>query len=361
MAKARKLKSGNWNIQVFDYRDPSGKAHFTSITAPTKLDCEIKARLFQREHPKRDATQEMTVGTAVDRYIALCGVQSPTTSLAYKKVRENAFCSLMSAPVKKLTNESVQKAINEECQRIRKGSDHPISAKTVHNEWGLVSAALRKICNLTFDVTLPKIKKDRKQYPDPQKVLTAIMDSPVKLPCLLSMWCTFSMSELLGIKCSSIQDGYIYINQVRVYTEDGWIEKSIAKNATRNRVQKIPKYLMDLIKENDVYKEYLRTGADGYLFPKTRDAIYNAWTRTAQKHGLSLSFHDLRHMSASVMLQLNVPEKYAQERGGWATPNIMRTVYQHTFSAERIAVDQTIDSYFEKSLNGQYERPEENP
>lgn len=356
MAKPRKLKSGNWNIQVFDYRDESGKRHYTSITAPTKYEAELKAALYRKDHPVRTSAQDLTVGQAVDRYIDLCGVQSPTTSTAYRKMRQNAFCGLMDTPVKRLSNELVQKAINLECLRPQQRSGKPISAKTVHNEWGLVSAALRKVCNITFDVDLPRIKKDRKQYPDPGLVLDAIMESDVKLPCLLSMWCTFSMSELLGIKCSSIKDGYIYINQVRVYTDQGWIEKDIAKNATRNRVQKIPEYIMQLIEENENYAEYKATGKDGYLFPKTRSAIYNSWKRTSTKYGLDLSFHELRHMSASIMLKLNVPEKYAMERGGWSTSNVMKTVYQHTFSEERISVDAIIDDYFAKSLNEQSER-----
>jgi hypothetical protein len=41
-----------------------------------------------------------------------------------------------------------------------------------------------------------------------------------------------------------------------------------------------------------------------------------------------------------------VPDKYAMERGGWSTNNIMKSVYQHTFSAERKAVDDRIDDYF---------------
>lgn len=358
MAKARKLKSGNWNIRVFDYRDENGKQHFTSITAPTKLECEYRAKLYQREHPQRTPSQEMTVGDAVDRYIALCGVLSPTSTTAYKKIRENAFQGLMGTPIKRLNNELVQKAINAECGRITQRTGKPVSAKTVHNEWGLVSAALKKICNTSFDVALPKIRKDRKQYPEPQMVLDAIMDSNVKLPCLLSIWCTFSMSELLGIKCSSIQNGCIYINQVRVYTDEGWIEKGIAKNTTRNRVQRLPEYLLDLIEETEAYQRYEKTGEDCYLFPQTRSAIYNAWTRSARKHGLDLSFHDLRHMAASVMLQLNVPEKYAMERGGWSTSNVMKTVYQHTFSAERQAVDNVIDDYFYKKLKQVVETPE---
>ena len=46
------------------------------------------------------------------------------------------------------------------------------------------------------------------------------------------------------------------------------------------------------------------------------------------------------------MLSLNIPDKYAQQRGGWSTPATMKTVYQHTMAAKRSAVDDAIDNYF---------------
>ena len=59
-----------------------------------------------------------------------------------------------------------------------------------------------------------------------------------------------------------------------------------------------------------------------------------------------MTFHDLRHVNASVMALLNIPDKYAQERGGWKTDTVMKKVYTHTFSTERIMVDDTVDDYF---------------
>ena len=47
------------------------------------------------------------------------------------------------------------------------------------------------------------------------------------------------------------------------------------------------------------------------------------------------------------MAKLNIPEKYAMERGGWKTDTVMKRVYTHTFSNERIKVDNIIDEYFE--------------
>lgn len=53
-----------------------------------------------------------------------------------------------------------------------------------------------------------------------------------------------------------------------------------------------------------------------------------------------------RHLNASIMLLLGIPDKYAMERGGWSTPNTLKSVYQHTFSEERRQVDAKIDDFF---------------
>ena len=50
------------------------------------------------------------------------------------------------------------------------------------------------------------------------------------------------------------------------------------------------------------------------------------------------------------MVQLNVPDKYAMERGGWSTDNTLKSVYQHTFSEERQNIDNQIDEYFSERL-----------
>lgn len=52
------------------------------------------------------------------------------------------------------------------------------------------------------------------------------------------------------------------------------------------------------------------------------------------------------HINASVMMMLNIPDKYAMERGGWETDAVYKNVYQQTFSRERQEVDKKIDEYF---------------
>ena len=60
-------------------------------------------------------------------------------------------------------------------------------------------------------------------------------------------------------------------------------------------------------------------------------------------------------------LLLEEIDKYAQERGGWKTDTIMKSVYQQTFSSERIKVDDTIDAYFENILQHECNTKKENP
>lgn len=50
------------------------------------------------------------------------------------------------------------------------------------------------------------------------------------------------------------------------------------------------------------------------------------------------------------MAMLHIPDKYAMERGGWKTDAVIKNVYTHTFSEQRIEVDNIIDTFFEECL-----------
>ena len=56
--------------------------------------------------------------------------------------------------------------------------------------------------------------------------------------------------------------------------------------------------------------------------------------------------HDLRHYYASVLLALNIPNKYAQRRMGHATDGMLKKVYQHLMDEKITETDEKIDEYF---------------
>lgn len=112
----------------------------------------------------------------------------------------------------------------------------------------------------------------------------------------------------------------------------------------------IPPYIKNLIDqvEGDV------------LVPYSADAIYRHFSRVLEQNHIShISFHKLRHMNASIMAMLNIPEKYAMERGGWKTDSVMKKVYTHTFQKERIQVDHMIDEYFDTTMQHEMQHKKE--
>lgn len=352
MSKARKLPSGSWNVQVYEGKDANGKKLWTSFTAASKDEAEFLAAEYKTGRAKKKAPpSELSVGDAVDRYIELSGVLSPSTLHAYQRVRAHAFPQLMSEPVENLTPELVQMAVNEEAHRPGLQTGRPLSAKTIKNEWALVAAALKEVCNLSFNVKLPRIQQHVKELPAPEVVLRAVLGSDVELPCLLAMWLSLSMSEIRGLMCSSVHDGAVFVRQVAVDVGAETVIKPNAKTGTRLRKLALPPYLERLINSSEPYQKYAQTGADGPLVPLNRSQIYGRWKKLCRDYGMQMSFHDLRHLNASIMLMLGVPEKYAMERGGWSTPHVMKSVYQHTFTQERQRVDAKINAWFERFLN----------
>lgn len=341
MAKAKKTKSGRWRIRVYNYTDENGKRIYECITRDTKAECELAAAEFNMNgRGKKLDPIERTVGEVVDQYIGLCRILSPTTVSGYEKIRRTGFPHLWDVPIGELTPTSIQAAVNTEA--MREGRRGRISPKTLANEWGLISSSLWKICGLKFDVRLPQRVKKIREYPEPAAVMEAVRGSSVELPCLLALWLSFTMSEIRGLMWSDIQGDTITINRVMVDVDGVPTVKETGKTDARIRRHRLPAYLQQLLNNTPHDSDF--------IVPLNHSEIFGRFRRLCERQGIDLRFHDLRHLNASVMLQLNVPEKYAMERGGWKTPNVMKTVYQHTFSSQRQIVDDQIDAYFEKLL-----------
>lgn len=333
MATAKQLPSGSWRIRVYD-GELKKQISFTS-TLPGKAG-KAEAELMAREYllgKKRKKDQGKTVGECIDEYISLKeNVLSPTTISAYKKYRANGLSDICDFLVKDLTAQDVQQFVNKISLLY--------SAKSVHNFYGLLSATLSVyLPELPLKITLPKVQKKIKQIPDVEVILRAIYGSDIELPCLLAMWCSLRMSEVRGVKKKDIVNGVLTVQRTIVTVDGESVEKQTTKTVESTRQINLPEPILRLIDALSPEQEYLVEIKD--------HALYMRFTRLLQRKGVShISFHDLRHLNASVMLMLNIPDKYAMERGGWSTNSTLKNVYQHTFSAERQAADKKIDSYF---------------
>lgn len=360
MPTAKKLPSGSWRCQAFSHyeivTDPKTGAQkkkriYESFTCDDpsragKLEAEKTAIEFL-ETKKNHTYNKMTLRQAINKYISDSdAVLSPTTIKGYEIIRDNGFQDLMDLRLRDITNDKLKEAVNKESKRpstSKRSKGQPISPKTVANEYGLLTAVLSLYHpKLNCDVKLPAKINHIKELLPPEIIFDVVRGTNIELPVLLAMWLSFTISEIKGLtKSKSIHGNYITIVEVVVNVDGKDISKKQAKEYTRTRRHRIPAYIKHLI--DKVQTDQLVT--------MSGKAVYDKFNRLLKKNNLPhISFHDLRHVNASVMAMLKVPDKYAQERGGWKTDAVMKKTYMQTFSQERQRVDNMIDEYFEKQM-----------
>lgn len=345
----KKQKVTKDGVPVFDADGkPVMISDYISITAETaaeanRMVAEIKAG------KRKGRPEDMTLYEAIDRYINdLDAVLSPSTIRGYRKEQRNAFPSIMQRKLKSLDVQILQEAVNQECKRfVGKNTQKTLSAKTVINRWRLVTAALNNYApNIDHSaIKLPQIEHNQHELSTPDIIFNMVKDTEMELPVMLAMWLSFTASEILGLtksKSISSDGNFITIKDVIIMDENNnEVIKHKGKQPTRDRTLRIPEYIKGLIDKVETDR----------LVNMSGPALSKRFARMVKKAGIPhMTFHDLRHVNASVMTILQVPDKYAQERGGWKTDTIMKSRYMQTFSREREAVDVRIDNYMQDML-----------
>lgn len=333
--KARKLPSGMYRVQVMvdgvriSITDESPKVAEAKAAA-------LKAQLMEASKSPRS----MTVGEAIDRYIeSKDAVLSPSTIRGYKQIRNNALQEIMSVKLPDLTQERIQRAINKMARDK--------SPKSVRNAHGLLSAALA-VYRPDFQIrtTMPQKEKKEIQIPtieEIQIIAEAAKGTSFELPFLLATWMGLRTSEIRGLTWDCIKGDTLHIKQALVNSaEDGDVLKA-TKTYSGDRKIKIPQYIKALIDQKEKNGDY--------IVQCNRNTLYGQLSTVCKKCGLPhYRFHDLRHVQASVMLALGVPDKYAMERMGHASTNMLKNVYQHTMKSKSDEVADVVDNFFEKKL-----------
>jgi integrase len=325
------LPSGMWRCQV----TVDGKRESVIDADPAVAHAKalaIKNGLTQKSKPR----SALTVEEAVGRYIeSKDSVLSPATISGYKRMLENQLLQIKNRKLYDLTQEDVQRWVNS----IAKEN----SPKTVRNAHGLLTVIVANYRpELALRTTLPQKQRYDVAIPtdeDISKIIAQVRGTENEIAVLLAIWLGLRMSEVLGLKWSDIDGDVLHIRRAKV--DD--IEKS-TKTHSSQRDLPIPQYIKQLMDAAPKTGEYIVT--------IKRKALYSRFQTICKHAGVSqhYRFHDLRHINASVMLALGVPNKYAQQRMGHATENMLKTVYQHTMSKEQRDVALRVDAYFTEKI-----------
>ena len=322
--KIRKLPSGNYNAQIVVGRKADGTRNVKSITAKTEWEVMKRADEFIRLNKDMNP-DSISVKEALISYIdSKRHVIAPTTLYGYESLAKNRLLSIQGHMLTDLKIIDIQRAINIDAQQ---GMSH----KTLKSAYALLRSAA-----LLFGVELPSIRKLRlppksvkDELPPLDKVLTVIIGSSVELPCLLSVWCGgMRISEVRGLKYSDIyeEDGsrYIHVRRARVCINGHDVVENRNKTEQSTRDIPIPDYIYNLIQQIPHISD------DEFIINENYGALKRRYDRLLKKHGLKMTFHDLRAQFATTMNGLGVEKEVLEKLGGWANSKVLESVYIRT-------------------------------
>ena len=346
MAKAKKLPSGSWRCQVYDYTDSNGKRHYKSFTCddPTakgKRKCELMAAEFaeQKDNIIKSNTN-ITFDAALQKYIDMkTPVLSPATIRGYLNIQVqliNGYALFMSKPVREIAQEDVQAIINN----LSKNK----SPKTVRNYHGLISAVIaQENPSMALHTTMPQRKKPDLYIPtddEIKKLVSAVRGTELEIPVLLGAFCTMRRGEICGLSMDDIDGNIIHVHHSLVNGPDGKYHLKDPKTESSDRYIDAPQFVIDRINE---------VGHITNLTPHSITIMFNrVLTRNNIPH---FRFHDLRHYSASIQHALGIPDAYIMERGGWSSDTVLKAVYRHTMSDRQKEMSAKANKHFSDLCN----------
>ncbi len=335
--KATLLPSGNYRTQIVTGYDEYGKRMVRSFTADTEEEAVRLALDFKANAALGIAPKNMTVEQAFTQYIeARDQILSPATIRGYNIIKNTRMQSIMKINILRLKINDVQRAVNLDARRL--------SHKSLKGALSLLKSVLA-VQGVDFNIkriTLPPKKKKYVEIPTAEEVLSWIIGTDIEVPCLLAMWLSLRISEVRGLQFRDIsKDGKtISVTRVKIYLDGKNIVRDSTKTYDSTRMNALPEYLLNLIRQIPHQRE------DEFIVNMSYPTIWKRFKKLTQEHGYDMTFHKLRHEFATTLNDLGIPADYIQKLGGWATDNVMKSVYTHTTSAKEAEYQKKIDEYF---------------
>ena len=313
MPKAKKLKSGSWNVRV----TIQGKQY--SFTDPDKKTALRMAAAFADEC--REAVDNPPLIDAIRKYIddrqETC---SPATLRGYRSIEKTLQANYPALCQKRLvavTDKDIQAVISR------------MGKKTAKNYLGLIQPATGK----KFNVSLPSGRQKEMRVPSDLEVLGLLeifKDTEVEIPIMLGAYGGLRRGEICALTMQDFDRDYVVISKDKVMDEFGcWITKP-PKTETSNRIVLLPHSVVALIREK------------GYVTALDPHQLSNAFQKRQMSLGVEppYCFHSLRHYNASYLHAHGIPDAYIMARGGWATPAVMQRVYRHAMEDKVAGMEQ---------------------
>src|ERR687889_2680247 len=292
----------------------------------------------------------MTVGAFIERWLE-DSVRGSVRQSTYQ--RDESLCRVHIAPG--LGKKRLKTLSPAEVQRFYRAKlDSGLSSATVHKLHVLLHKALKQAerwglvpRNVADNVDPPKVHKEEvRPLTDEQarKLLNMVQGDRLEALYVVAVQCGLRQGEILALRWEDV-DLAAHTVQVRhTITRDGGKHTvGPAKTAKGRRTVKLTRYATEALQEHlerqlaEIDKAGDKWQENGLVFCTGKGTLFkptNLRRRSLapllQRAGLpAITFHQLRHTAATILLLKNVNPKVVSEMLGHATIAITLDTYSH--------------------------------
>ena len=259
----------------------------------------------------------------------------------------------------KIDSIDIQKFINKKSKVLK--------PSTVRQLYAVLSSTFNKAIDWKFikenpckSITLPKIENrnyaELLSVDEISKLMEAIDNEPEMFKVIFSiaLYCGLRQGEILGLTIPDIDldNNYIDVNKQYVsHYKNGKVHHAIASTKTNNSIRKVymPVAVSNALEQYIDNLKVLNIDPDKqYLFinPKTQEiydhnAVYRRFKKMAKGIELNnLTFHDLRHLQATMMINSGVNIVVVAKRLGDTIETVSDTYLHSIEKIEKESVNQ---------------------
>ena len=257
-------------------------------------------------------------------------------------------------------------------KQLREGVlEKPLSVKTLQNYYSCVDSMLAAAVRLDIlasnpmdKVTRPTGRKKRAQFLTEERaleLLRCLKDEPnmcYRCAVLLALCCGLRLGEVGALKLSDIDWDRctIDISRALKYTNIEGNFVDAPKTYAGERIITLPAGMMTVLHETREYQKECQQLAphlwkgEGWIIHKWdgsqmhHDTPSKWFRRFADAHGFQgITFHDLRHTHATILLANNIDVVAVAHRMGHSDPSVTLRVYAHALERRDQDAAQTFD------------------
>lgn len=383
MASIEKRGENKYRLTVSDGFKPDGRRRYIrkTITAKSEREARKLLSLFVAEIENRQITADSNM--KFRDFVELWESNYAKTNLEIKTytryidmLKSNIlpeFGEMRLSDIKPINLLNFYKKLSVDGSR-KDGKAGGYSPKTVQHIHRLISAIYNKAAewqiigiNPAEHIKPPKVVKKEIEFYSIDEVkilLKALQGEPIRSTTmtLLAIYTGMRRSELLGLKWENIDfdNRIIEINSAAVYASGmGRVEKT-TKTVRSNRIIYMSETVVKIMSKYKEYQNYTKEllankweGSE-YVFTNDfgtalhPDSISQWFSRFIKRKELKhITFHGLRHTSATLLLSSGVDIETVSRILGHSSSVVTSQVYLHSANAVRTEAMEKLD----KALN----------